>query len=71
MEDDDFKKRRLHISKVEEELKNPIKITKNIYLESNLSAASIISMTKMILNKMNIDIEDVLICLREKTLATR
>jgi predicted RNA-binding protein Jag len=49
-----------------EELRNPIRITDNIYLESNLSAESIVKMVRLMLRKYGIEEEEVTINIAEK-----
>ena len=67
LEDDDFQmKKRKMISNKESDLKNPLKISDNIYLESNLNTDTLLNMTRLILKKYAIDEEDVSLYLREE-----
>jgi len=54
------------ISNKIEELRNPIRITDNIYLESNLSAESIVKMVRLMLRKYGIEEEEVTINIAER-----
>ncbi|OHD19373.1 MAG: hypothetical protein A2Y34_02905 [Spirochaetes bacterium GWC1_27_15] len=64
LNDEDFKKKRILISN-NGNLKVPLKISDDLYLEANLSAEAIISMTIMILKKLNIEVNEINICLKE------
>jgi hypothetical protein len=54
------------ISNKMEELRIPIRITDNIYLESNLSAESIVKIVRLMLRKCGIEEEEVTINIAEK-----
>jgi len=64
--DGDFTDGRKMISNKLEDLRNPLKITDNIYLESNLSAESIVNMARLMLRKFDIEEDEVVINLIEK-----
>ena len=66
LSDGDFTNGRKLISDKMEDLRNPLKITDNIYLESNLSAESIVSMARLMLRKYDIGEDEVLVNLTEK-----
>jgi hypothetical protein len=54
------------ISNKMEELRIPIRITDNIYLESNLSAESIVKMVRLMLRKYGIEEEEITMNIAEK-----
>ncbi len=65
--DNDFKMRkRLMISESKENLVNPLKISDNLFVETNLSTESILTMIRMILKKYAIDEDEVSLYLKEK-----
>jgi len=64
--DGDFTDGRKLISDKTEDLRNPLKITDNIYLESNLSAESIVNMARLMLRKYDIGEDEVVVNLVEK-----
>jgi len=64
--DGDFTDGRKLISDRTEDLRNPLKITDNIYLESNLSAESIVNMVRLTLRKYDIGEDEVAVNLVEK-----
>jgi uncharacterized protein with ParB-like and HNH nuclease domain len=66
--DNDFTKKTLLLSDDESKLRSPIKITEDIFIEGNLSAEYILYIAKLFLNKLDIDLEEVNICLRENKL---
>ncbi len=66
LSDGDFTNGRKLISDKMEDLRNPLKITDNIYLESNLSAESIVSMARLMLRKYDIGEDEVVVNLTEK-----
>jgi uncharacterized protein with ParB-like and HNH nuclease domain len=64
--DDEFQmKKRKMISSNKEDLKNPLKISDTIYLESNLNTDTILNMIKLILGKFEIEDDEISIYLRE------
>jgi len=60
-----FKRRTKYISSDETELRIPLKITDDLYLEGNLSTEYILMNARIIFNKLGIDLDEVSICLRE------
>jgi uncharacterized protein with ParB-like and HNH nuclease domain len=64
--DGDFTDGRKMISVKMKDLRNPLKVTDNIYLESNLSAESIVNMTRLMLRKYDIEEDEVVVILTEK-----
>jgi len=64
--DGDFTDGRKLISDKREDLRNPLKITDNIYLESNLSAESIVNMARLLLRKYDIGEDEAVVTLAEK-----
>jgi len=66
LSDGDFTDGRKLISDKTEDLRNPLKITDNIYLESNLSAESIVNMARLMLRKYDIEEDEVVVNLVEK-----
>jgi len=66
LNDGDFTDGRKLISDKMEDLRNPLKVTDNIYLESNLSAESIVNMARLLLRKYDIGEDEVVVILREK-----
>ena len=66
LSDGDFTDGRKLISDKMEDLRNPLKVTDNIYLESNLSAESIVSMARLMLRKYDIGEDEVVVNLAEK-----
>jgi len=64
--DGDFTDGRKLISDKMEDLRNPLKVTDNIYLESNLSAESIVNMARLMLRKYDIGEDELVIILTEK-----
>lgn len=66
LDDDEFQmKKRKMISSKESDLKVPLKISDNIYLESHLNTNAILNMVRLVLKKYNIDEEDISLYLRE------
>jgi uncharacterized protein with ParB-like and HNH nuclease domain len=66
LDDEEFQmKKRKMISSNKEVLKNPLKISDTIYLESNLNTDSILNMVRLILGKFEIEEDEVSIYLRE------
>lgn len=59
--DGDFIDGRKLISDKMGDLRNPLKVTDNIYLESNLSAESIVNMARLILRKYDIEEDEVVV----------
>jgi uncharacterized protein with ParB-like and HNH nuclease domain len=66
--DNDVNKKSILISSDDSKLRLPLKITEDIYLEGNLSTEYILYITRIILKKLDIDLEEVNICLRENKL---
>jgi uncharacterized protein with ParB-like and HNH nuclease domain len=66
LSDGDFTDGRKLISDKMEDLRNPLKVTDNIYLESNLSAESIVNMARLLLRKYDIGEDEVVVILTEK-----
>jgi len=66
LKDGDFTDGRKLISDKMEDLRNPLKVTDNIYLESNLSAESIVNMARLLLRKYDIGEDEVVVILTEK-----
>ncbi|ODS35208.1 MAG: hypothetical protein A7316_10720 [Candidatus Altiarchaeales archaeon WOR_SM1_86-2] len=65
--DDDFKMRkRVMISETKENLVNPLKVSDNLFIETNLSAESVLSIIRMVLNKYEIDEDEISLYLKEK-----
>jgi len=64
--DGDFTDGRKLISDKIEDLRNPLKVTNNIYLESNLSAESIVNMARLMLRKYDIGEDELVVILAEK-----
>jgi len=46
----------------------PIKISEDLFIEGNQNVGNILIISRYILNKLEIDIEEVSICLRENKL---
>jgi uncharacterized protein with ParB-like and HNH nuclease domain len=65
LEDSELNKKSILISKDENKLREPLKISEDIYLEGNLSTEYILYITRIILKKLDIDLDEVNICLRE------
>lgn len=68
LEDNDFKKRINFISDSGSNLRKPIQIANDLFLEGNLSTESILNISKMILDKLEIEHTEVSLCLREKNI---
>lgn len=65
LDDDDINKRSIILSTDESKLRLPIKITEDLFIEGNQSTEYILFISRLILNKLGIDNEEVNICLRE------
>ncbi|MDR1215830.1 MAG: DUF262 domain-containing HNH endonuclease family protein [Treponema sp.] len=68
LSDNDFSKKSLLLVDDESVLRSPTKIAEDIFIEGNLSTDYIIYIAKLLLNKLDIDTEEVNICLRENKL---
>jgi hypothetical protein len=68
LSENDINKRSVILSDDESKLRSPIKITEDLFIEGNQSTEYILFISKYILNKLDIDIEEVSICLRENKL---
>jgi len=66
LSDKDFMYGKKLISENMDDLRSPIKISENIYLESNLSAESIVNNVRLMLRKYDIDEDEVSVYLAEK-----
>ena len=64
--DGDFTNGRKMISDNKENLRSPLEITENIYIESNLSAEAIVNMARLMLRKYEIEEDEVAVNLIEK-----
>lgn len=65
LSDGDFTDGRKLISNKMEDLRNPLKVTNNIYLEANLSAESIVNMARLIIRKYDIEEDEAVVNLIE------
>jgi uncharacterized protein with ParB-like and HNH nuclease domain len=63
--DEDFRKRSILVSDKKEDLRVPMAIAKSIFIEGNLSAEHILTLVRTMLQKLEIDLSEVNICLRE------
>jgi uncharacterized protein with ParB-like and HNH nuclease domain len=63
--DNDVNRKSILISSDDSKLRTPLKIAEDIYLEGNLNAEYILYITRLILKKLDIDLEEVDICLKE------
>jgi uncharacterized protein with ParB-like and HNH nuclease domain len=66
--DNEINRRTAILSNNENELRSPIKISDDLFIEGNLSTEYILSIAKILLEKIGIDIEEVNVCLRENKL---
>jgi hypothetical protein len=66
--DNEINRRTAILSNNENELRSPIKISDDLFIEGNLSTEYILSIAKVLLEKIGIDIEEVNVCLRENKL---
>ena len=65
LDDIDINKRSIILSTDENKLRLPIKITEDLFVEGNQSTEYILFVSRLILKKLDIDNEEVNICLRE------
>ena len=65
LEENEINKRSIILSNDETRLRSPIKITEDLFIEGNQSTGYILYTSKYLLKKLEIDIEDISICLRE------
>jgi uncharacterized protein with ParB-like and HNH nuclease domain len=66
--DDDFTKKSILLSNDESKLRSPLKIADDLFIEGNRSTEYILILTKLLLTKLDIDTEEVNICIRENKL---
>jgi hypothetical protein len=66
--DNEINRRKAILSNNKNELRLPMKISDNLFIEGNLSTEYILYITKILLEKIGIDIEEVNVCLRENKL---
>jgi len=66
--DNDINRKSTILTNDESKLRVPIKIAEDLFIEGNQSTGYILIVSKYILNKLEIDIEEVSICLRENKL---
>jgi hypothetical protein len=66
--DNEINKRSSILSTEESKLRSPLKISDDLFIEGNQSTEYILYITKLLLEKLGIDIEEVNICLRENKL---
>jgi uncharacterized protein with ParB-like and HNH nuclease domain len=66
--ENEINKRSIILSDDESKLRNPIKIAEDFFIEGNQSTSYILFTSKYILQKLEIDIEEINICLRENKL---
>jgi uncharacterized protein with ParB-like and HNH nuclease domain len=66
--DNEINRRTAVLSDNENKLRSPIKISDDLFIEGNQSAGCIVSITRLLLKKIGIDIEEVTICIRENKL---
>jgi uncharacterized protein with ParB-like and HNH nuclease domain len=65
LNDMEINRRAIILSNNENKLRVPIKISDDLFVEGNQSTEYILSVTRLLLEKIGIDIEEVNICLRE------
>ena len=63
--DNDINKKSIILSNDETNLRVPLKITEDLFIEGNQSSGYIIFTAKLLLEKLDIDLEEINICLRE------
>jgi hypothetical protein len=68
LEENEINKRSIILSNDESKLRSPIKITEDLFIEGNQSTGYILFTSKYLINKLDIDVEDITICLRENKL---
>jgi hypothetical protein len=68
LNDSDFSKKSLLLAVDENKLRTPFKIAEDLFIEGNFSTEYILYIARLILGKLDIDIEEVTICLRENKL---
>jgi len=65
LNDYEINKRTIILSNDESKLRSPIKISEDLFIEGNQSTEYILSTSRLIMKKLDIDNEEVSICLRE------
>jgi hypothetical protein len=68
LKENDINRRAIILSDDESKLRLPVKITEDLYIEGNQSTEYILYVSKLILQKLDVDMEEVSICLRENKL---
>jgi uncharacterized protein with ParB-like and HNH nuclease domain len=68
LNDSDFTKKSLLLANDESKLRSPYKIAEDLFIEGNLSTEYILDTARLILGRLDIDTEEVNICLRENKL---
>jgi hypothetical protein len=66
--DNEFTKKSVLLSDDESKLRSPLKIADDLFIEVNLSTEYILYIAKLLLIKLEIEVEEVSICLRENKL---
>ena len=65
LKENEINRRSIILTNDESKLRSPIKITEDLFIEGNQSTEYILFVSKFILKKLEIDIEEISICLRE------